>query len=423
MESIHIVGILKVMMTITMNDNSLVTLNQLHAFTKAANLTIFCGARRSEKYAWIETVLSRFFYFSLRKRDKIIVRQYIMTMTGYSDAQVTRLIRMKKTHRHIVAQGSTTRSTFPTIYTPADVACLLETDNVHGRLSGPATQQLFIRAYDLFHDERCVRLKDISVSHIYNLRGTRQYRSQAMTFTKTRPTAVPIGERRKPYPQGKPGYIRVDSVHQGDQDKAKGVYHINLVDEVTQWELVGCVEGISEVFLTPLLEMLLEQFPFQVIEFHSDNGSEYINYVVAKLLNKLTITQTKSRPRKSNDNALVEGKNGAVIRKHMGYAHIPRQYAPAINTFYQTHFNTYVNFHRPSGYATTMVTTKGKEKKIYRLYETPYAHLKAVSGATTYLKPGVTFMQLDEIALATDDLTCATLMQEAKHNLFKSFRS
>lgn len=99
MESIHTVGILKVMMTITMNDNSLVTLTQLHAFTKAANLTILCGAQRSEKYAWIETVLSRFFYFSLRKRDKIIVRQYIMTMTGYSDAQVTRLIRMKKAHR------------------------------------------------------------------------------------------------------------------------------------------------------------------------------------------------------------------------------------------------------------------------------------------------------------------------------------
>jgi hypothetical protein len=422
-EFIHRVVILKVMMTITMHDNAVVTLTQLEAFTKAADMILFCGARRTDKYAWIQKLLTRFFYFHLRKRDKVTVRRYIMTMTGYSDAQVTRLIRQYKISRQIVARGSTTRSTFPTTYTPADVAVLLEVDDAHGRLSGPATKQLCQRAYDLFGDERFVRLKHISVSHLYNLRGTRQYRSQSRTFTKTRPTVTPIGERRKPYPEGKPGFIRVDSVHQGDLDKAKGVYHINLVDEVTQWELVGCVEGISEVFLTPLLEALLKQFPFRVIVFHSDNGSEYINYVVAKLLNKLTIDQTKSRPRTSNDNALVESKNGSIIRKHMGYTHIPRQYAPAINTFYQTHFNTYVNFHRPSGYATTMIDKKGKEKKVYQLYETPYAHLQGLPQADTYLKAGITFEQLDQVALAKSDLICATLMQAAKYNLFKSFRS
>lgn len=96
--------------------------------------------------------------------------------------------------------------------------------------------------------------------------------------SKMNPTPINIGERRKPEPYGKPGYLRVDSVHQGDQDKEKGVYHINLVDEVTQWEIVGCVEGISEHFLVPLLTRLMEQFPFRIIEFHSDNGSEYINY-------------------------------------------------------------------------------------------------------------------------------------------------
>lgn len=410
-------------MTITMNDNSLVTLTQLETYTTAANLIVFRGDRRREKYAWIEQLLSRFFYFHLRKRDKVTVRQYIMAMTGYSDAQVTRLIRQQKVHRHIVSASSTTRASFPTIYTPADVARLIDLDNAHGRLSGPATKQLCQRAYSLFHDERFVRLKDISVSHLYNLRGRRQYRSQAMTWTKTRPTTIPIGERRKPNPQGKPGFIRVDSVHQGDQDKTKGVYHVNLVDEVTQWELVGCVEGISEVFLAPLLAALLEQFPFQVIEFHSDNGSEYINYVVAKLLNKLTIAQTKSRPRKSNDNALVEGKNGSVIRKHMGYTHIPRHYAPAINTFYQTHFNTYVNWHRPCGYATTITNKKGKEKKIYNVYETPYDHFKKLPDAASYLKADITFAKLDQVACSMTDLECATLMQAAKYNLFKSFRS
>lgn len=409
-------------MTINMNDNSVVTITQLEAFTKAAGMILFRGAKRSEKYAWIEKLLSRFFYFSLRKRDKVTLRQYIMTMAGYSDAQVTRMIRQYKTHRHIVAAPSATRSTFPTIYTPTDVARLLEVDEAHGRLSGPATQDLLQRAYNIFHDECFIRLKDISASHIYNLRNTRQYQSQATTFTKTQAVSTPIGERRKPRPEGKPGYLRVDSVHQGDQGKEKGVYHINLVDEVTQWEIVGATEGISEQFLAPLLAAALEQFPFPIVGFHSDNGGEYINYVVAKLLHKLSIAQTKSRPRKSNDNALVEGKNGSVIRKHMGYRHIARRHATAINQFYQEHFNTYINFHRPCGYATTEINKKGKEKKIYKLYETPYEHFKKISETKTYLKEGVTFEELDGMATAQSDLVSATLLQKAKQNLFKSFR-
>ena len=409
-------------MTIRMNDNRLVTLGQLEAFTRATHSIVFVGASRKEKYAWIEELLSRFFYFTLRKRDKMTVRAYMMKMTGYSDAQVTRLIRKKKTTRRILAVPSPTRSAFRTIYTTDDVARLVEMDNAHEKLSGAATKKLFERACTIFHDERFIRLKDISVSHLYNLRGRRQYLSHATTWTKTCPSSVPIGERRKPSPDGKPGYIRVDSVHQGDQDKEKGVYHINLVDEVIQWELVGCVEGISEAFLAPLLEMLLDQFPFRVVEFHSDNGSEYVNYVVARLLNKLTIAQTKSRPRKSNDNALVEGKNGSVIRKHMGHTHIPRRHAQAINDFYQEHFNTYVNYHRPSGYAAQKIDRRGKITRVYDTWETPYERFRGLPDAHLYLKHGVTFEQLDMIASSNSDMDCATMMQKAKLNLFKSFR-
>lgn len=400
----------------------MVTLEQLDKFAGAADEINFEGAKRLEKYAWIQNVLLRFFYFTLRKKEKRTVKKYICQMTGYSNSQLTKLIRKKKKMGRIMVAPSETRRRFARTYTPGDTALLVETDNVHGRLSGPATKKIFLREHDLFGKKEFCRLKDISVSHLYNLRGTRQYVSHAATYTKTNPTIVPIGERRKPFPDGKPGYIRVDSVHQGDQDKEKGVYHINLVDEVTQWELVGCVEGISEQFLAPLLEKLLEQFPFRIIEFHSDNGSEYINRVVAKLLQKLFIAQTKSRPRRSNDNALAESKNGSVVRKCMGYIYIPKRHATKINQFYQTHFNTYINFHRPSGYATTTMDAKGKEKKIYNLYEPPYEHFKNLPEASSYLRRGITFDDLDTIAYEKSDNECATLMQEAKYQLFKSFR-
>ena len=89
---------------------------------------------------------------------------------------------------------------------------------------------------------------------------------------------IVIGQRRAPSPNNQPGYLRVDSVHQGDQDGIKGVYHINIVDCVTQFEGVATCERISEAFLIPVLDALLDSFPFVVKGFHSDNGSEYVHF-------------------------------------------------------------------------------------------------------------------------------------------------
>jgi len=344
-------------------------------------------------------------------------------MTGYSDPQIKRLIVKKRNSGKIaVSDDWGRRHSFPTLYTPQDIALLSRTDNAHNRLSGPATKQLFQRARNVFKDEKFERLKNISISHIYNLRGKRQYLSQAQTFEHTQAVQRNIGERRKPDPQGKPGYLRVDSVHQGDLDKEKGVYHINLVDEVTQWEIIGCAEKISEAFLHPLLADCLEQFPFVVLGFHSDNGSEYINHTVAKLLNKLLIEQTKSRSRQSNDNALAESKNGSVVRKWMGYNHVSGKYAAAINEFYKQYFNIYLNYHRPCAFATTITDRKGKHKKIYNTYLIPYEKFKSLENPTQYLAPGRTIEKLDELAYQYSDNEFAELMQEVKSKLFNQIK-
>jgi hypothetical protein len=111
--------------------------------------------------------------------------------------------------------------------------------------------------------------------------------------------------------------------------------------------IVCAVEKISEHYLIPILEQLLEQFSFELLGFHANNGSEYINKRVAHWLQKLWIEFTKSRSRHSNDNARIESKNGAIIRKHLGYLPIPQKWAPLINDFYRDHFNPYINDHRP----------------------------------------------------------------------------
>jgi hypothetical protein len=238
----------------------------------------------------------------------------------------------------------------------------------------------------------------------------------------TRPTAVAIGERRCPDPQGQPGYLRVDTVHQGDAPAGQGVYHINAVDQVTQWEIVAATERISEAWLEPVLCALMRQFPFRILGFHSDNGSEFINRVVARLLNKLLIEQTKSRPRHSNDNGLAETKNGAVIRKHMGYGYIPAGHAGRLQQFYTAYFNPYLNYHRPCAQADVTCDEKGRRRCLYRRYQTPLETLLALPNPAQYLRPGLTPAVLQRIAGSRSDTEAAERMQQAKRQLFAPLR-
>jgi transposase InsO family protein len=404
-----------------MKDGERLCLEQMGAFLEASEEVGFKAADQREVYGWTERTLCEQEYMSLSKSGKGLVRRYVGKVTGLSRAQVTRLISQYVEAGAVqVRRGRGKRYTAR--YTPADIALLAHVDEAHDTLSGPATGKILYREYYEFADHRYERLANISVAHIYNLRKERSYREKRMNFEKTRPTPVAIGERRRPDPEGRPGYLRVDTVHQGDLDGVKGVYHINAVDEVTQWEVVAAVAHISEAWLQPLLESMLEQFPFRIRGFHSDNGSEFINHTVKSLLNKLLIEQTKSRPRHSNDNGLVETKNGAVIRKHMGFGHIASKHADNINAFYEQHFNPYLNFHRPSGVPELKEDKKGKIRRTYQWYATPWEILRRLPGLAGHLKDGITEEQLERLAGAQSDTGAAMKMQEAKRKLFANFQ-
>lgn len=403
--------------TLTMDDTKLSTIQDLERFIAGSGAVEFRLRSRAEKYAWIEAMLIRFRYGLLRKKDRATMKRFIRTVTGYSAIQTKRLVG-QYLQRGKVLLSAMRKHRFPTTYTTDDVALLASADNAHGRLSGPAMRRIFEREQGVFGNRAYARLAHISVSHLYNLRGRRQYLARAMTYAKTQAVTRSIGTRTKPRPEGRPGFLRVDSVHQGDRDKEKGVYHVNLVDEVLQWEIVVSVEGISEQFLLPALEAALGAFPFRILNFHSDNGSEYINTVVARLLEKLRIEQTKSRSRQTNDNALVETKNGSVIRKHLGYRHVPTRYARKLNVFYRDCFNEYLNFHRPCGFATVVTDARGKERKRYDTYQTPYERLRSLPNAAQYLV-GTTFAELDVIAHRMSDTEYATMMQIRKAELFR----
>ena len=397
------------------------SLEQIRAFLEASEEMEISGCHREEVYGWVEATLCGQEYGKQKREVKGVLRRYIGKMTGLSRAQVTRLLSRYRETGAVRERGGG-RNKFASRYTADDIELLAEVDEAHETLSGPATRKILYRARYDYGDARYSRLASISVAHIYNLRKRRAYREKRIHYEKTRPTGVAIGERRKPDPQNRPGYLRVDTVHQGDLNGVKGIYHINAVDEVTQWQIVGATERISEAWLEPVLGAMLEQFPFRLRGFHSDNGSEFINHTVAKLLNKLLAEQTKSRPRHSNDNGLVEAKNGAVIRKHIGYGHIASEHAAAFDDFYRAHLNPYLNFHRPCGVPEVVVDAKGKQRRVYRWYATPWEILRQLPDLARHLKPDVLPADLARLAVAESDTAAARKMQAAKSKLFAGLR-
>ena len=399
------------------------TLDQVEEFLAGSRPLDLRPRTRAEAYAFVAETLERFDYPGRGKADRGLIRRFLVKVAGLSRAQVTRLL-----HQHRTTGAITDRRRpqhpFPRRYTKADIGVLAELDALHGTLSGPATCQLCVRAWRLFGDPRFERLAAISNGHLYNLRRSTTYQRRRGTMpAPTRPVHIAIGERRRPRPAGQPGYLRVDTVHQGDLDGVKGLYHINLVDEVTQFQFVGSVERIETPCLAPVLEALLRAFPFIVRGFHADNGSEFINRKVAALLQTLHIDEfTKSRPRRSNDNALVESKNGSVIRKHLGYGHIPGRYAERVNAFTQQVLSPYLNFHRPCLFPVEAVDAKGRVRKRYPQANvmTPYEKLKSLPDAAACLKPGTSFDVLDAVAAEMSDNDAARALNQARDRLFAS---
>ncbi len=403
-----------------MNEKDLNTVDQVQQFLIGTQLIAFQVLDdKVSRYKWIQNTLIRFNYGQLKRQEKGILIRYMAKISGYSRRQLSRLIQQQCRVGRLVRRQRTSNG-FARRYTNADIQLIATLDNLHDQPNGKALKKLCERAYRVFGDSAYERLSTISVAHLYNLRKSKVYTRCRYTYTKTKPKASAIGERRKPCPYGQPGYLHIDSVHQGDLDGRKGLYHINAVDEVTQMEVAACVEKISERFLIPALEQMFEFLPFIILGFHSDNGSEYVNKTVAKLLKKLHVEFTKSRARHSNDNALVECKNGHVIRKQFGHVHIPQHYADQVGVFNKCYLNAHINYHRPCLFPVTITDAKGKERKTYPYDEmmTPYEKFKSLPNAKDYLKPGIDFEILDKAAYAMSDNDSAELLQKARNRLF-----
>ena len=215
-----------------MNVDKITTISSLEDFLNGNQSIAFSvPGGKPERYQFIQKALVKFRYMTCSKHEKGIIIRFLEKVTGYSRQQLTRLIGQYKTSGRIVWHPCRSHGFFRK-YTKKDILLLVKTDTQHDTPCGHAIKKLCERAYHVFGENEYQRLAWISASHVYNLRASVGYQRQRNNFEKTNPRKVSIGERRKPQTHGEPGYIRIDTVHQGDQDKQKGVYHIPKAFEI-----------------------------------------------------------------------------------------------------------------------------------------------------------------------------------------------
>ena len=416
-------------MILKLNTLRVRTLQDLRDFTAGNDSFDLEPVSRCDAYRFIEATYRQFDYPHLGKVDKGALKAYLGKATGLSRAQLTRLIAQCRETGTVRDRRGTPGQPYPPRYTPDDVILLAETDRLHENLSGPAIRHICRRQYQEFGDERYRRLASISVGHLYRLRKTRPYQRRNRRVQSTQAVRAPdIGERRRPQPDGRPGFLRIDTVHQGDLrdlwgcETIKGVFYLNVVDEVTQWEAVVAVPALTRQFVQPVLRLVLEQiFPFVILGLHADNGSEFVNRATAELLRELQVEFTRSRARHSNDNGLVESKNASVVRKQFGHGYIPVGFYEDINGFTAGVLAEHLNFHRPCWFPQETTDRKGRILRQYRPQDlmTPYEKFRSLPDAASFLRPGVTLEQLELQARRRSDNESAERLLRERKKLFE----
>ena len=233
------------------------TLEEVRDFLAGSEPVDFHFTDRRGAYDFVTRALRRLNYSGLSKVHKGVVRRFVAKVTGWSRAHTTRLIgQYRKTGRIEDRRRGATRP-FERRYTAADIRLLAEVDEKLGGVCGPSTRRVMQRQYELFGDRRFERLAGLSNSHLYRVRHSTTYRRRRNPTTK--PTQVSIGERRKPHPQGRPGFLPgglgAPRRPRWPQGVVRSQPHVDAVR-------VRAVEAISERFVVPALEAA-SRFPLR----------------------------------------------------------------------------------------------------------------------------------------------------------------
>jgi hypothetical protein len=200
-----------------------------------------------------------------------------------------------------------------------------------------------------------------------------------------------------------PGALQGDLVlHCGDATEGFYLTTLVAVDVATTWTELEPVWGLGQQRVGSGVHRIRGRLPFALRDWHSDNGSEFINTHLVAWCRQEGIRFTRGRPYRKNDQAWVEQRNGLAVRRIVGYDRYSSRAAFTVLQRLYGLLRLQLNFFRPVRKLVSKDRIGSKVRKRYDAPRTPYQRVLAAGGLTAAQRQALTaqFEALDPIALA-----------------------
>lgn len=181
----------------------------------------------------------------------------------------------------------------------------------------------------------------------------------------------------------RPGALQGDLVlHCGESTQGFFLTTLVGVDVATSWTELEAVWGLGQQRVGTGVHHLRERLPFPLREWHTDNGSEFINQVLIPWCRREGIRVTRGRGYRKNDQAWVEQKNWLVVRRLVGYDRYSSRAAYGLLQRLYGLLRLHHNFFRPVRKLLRKERHGAKVLKRYDAAQTPYQRVVALGGLT-----------------------------------------
>jgi hypothetical protein len=210
-----------------------------------------------------------------------------------------------------------------------------------------------------------------------------------------------------------PGYFEMDMVaHCGKSVAGSHVHSLVLTDIASGWTEAAAMVVREQTLVTLTVEEVRVRLPFPMLGLDVDNDSAFINETVVDYCKERCLELTRSRAYKKNDQAWIEQKNGAVVRRLVGYGRLESAAAAtALGNLHEI-ARLYVNFFQPSFKLKSKTREGAKVTKKYDTPATPYQRLVASGRVTNECKE-----QLRRMFSALDPVQLLNQIREAQRRL------
>ncbi|MFL5799100.1 MAG: integrase [Actinomycetota bacterium] len=200
----------------------------------------------------------------------------------------------------------------------------------------------------------------------------------------------------------RPGFCEVDLVgHEGGDPAGEFCQTLDLTCVNTGWTETRALPVKSQRWVREALVDIRETLPFPLLGLDSDNGSEFINVELFRWCEENSITFTRSRPARKNDNCYVEQKNWPVVRQQVGYLRYDTAEELAVLRELYDELRLYVNFFQPQQKLVEKTREGAKVRRRYDTAQTPYRRVVASEDVTPEAKASLneTYLALNPVEL------------------------